>query len=232
MYEIGLAIAVRITAPIQNAIALPSFGQVTAPSSGNRYIPYYFRVHLLVDKYPSLAAEQKGKKLTRRYAMTPEIVLHPIQIDAESFAPFGQVIVPAEDGAPFGAADAQLVLTNGTPRLYIMRLCSRGLAFGDHAPCPRHAMPRGNGRAGMAAGRGAAARARRSLGDARSRAHRGFPRLGANRHQAASRHLACRAVLRCADDVPACIRGTPARMTRAQGPLFAGYGSYLARFHA
>jgi ureidoglycolate lyase len=36
---------------------------------------------------------------------------------------------PGEDGAPFGAGDTQLVLSNGTPRLYIMRLRSRGLAF-------------------------------------------------------------------------------------------------------
>jgi ureidoglycolate lyase len=55
--------------------------------------------------------------------------LHPIPIDSESFAPFGQVIAPGEDGTPFGPGDAQLVLSNGTPRLYIMRLRSRGLAF-------------------------------------------------------------------------------------------------------
>ena len=44
-------------------------------------------------------------------------------------APFGQVIAPGEDGAPFGPNDAQLVLSNGTTRLYIMRLSARGLAF-------------------------------------------------------------------------------------------------------
>ncbi len=58
-----------------------------------------------------------------------ETLLSPQPLDAAAFAPFGQVIAPSEDGTPFGASDAQLVLTNGTPRLYIMRLTSRGLAF-------------------------------------------------------------------------------------------------------
>jgi len=61
--------------------------------------------------------------------VTREITLHPILIDADTFAPFGQVIAPGADGAPFGPGDAQLVLSNGTPRLYIMRLSARGLAF-------------------------------------------------------------------------------------------------------
>ncbi len=61
--------------------------------------------------------------------MSREITLRPLPINAESFAPFGQVIAPSEDGAPFGADDARLVLGNGTPRLYIMRLKQRGLAF-------------------------------------------------------------------------------------------------------
>ena len=55
--------------------------------------------------------------------------LHPAPIDAAGFAPFGQVIEPGEDGTRFGPADAQLDLAGGTPRLYIMRLLTRGLAF-------------------------------------------------------------------------------------------------------
>ena len=47
----------------------------------------------------------------------------------ENFRPFGQVIVPRADGAPFGPDDAQLQLANGTPRVYIMRLHHRGLRF-------------------------------------------------------------------------------------------------------
>lgn len=58
-----------------------------------------------------------------------EITLQPIPIDAESFAPFGQVIAPGRDGTPFSADDAQLDLSHGTPRLYIMRLHERGLRF-------------------------------------------------------------------------------------------------------
>ncbi|WP_431284786.1 ureidoglycolate lyase [Humitalea sp. 24SJ18S-53] len=40
-------------------------------------------------------------------------------------APFGTLILPGEDGAPFGDADAQLALGAGTPRFYIMRLAHR-----------------------------------------------------------------------------------------------------------
>lgn len=56
-------------------------------------------------------------------------LLHPASTTAPNFAPFGQLIAPSADGTPFGPSDAQLVLNNGTPRLYIMRLKSRGLAF-------------------------------------------------------------------------------------------------------
>jgi ureidoglycolate lyase len=50
-------------------------------------------------------------------------------LTAENFAPFGDLIAPSEDGVPFGAGDARLDLTRGTPRLYIMRLPDRGLVF-------------------------------------------------------------------------------------------------------
>jgi ureidoglycolate hydrolase len=50
-------------------------------------------------------------------------------ITKESFAPFGDLIAPIEDGVPFGAGDAKLDLTQGTPRLYIMRLPRKGLVF-------------------------------------------------------------------------------------------------------
>jgi ureidoglycolate lyase len=59
--------------------------------------------------------------------MIREIALHPVPIDPVNFAPFGQVIVPTEDGTPFGDDDAQLELTRGTPRHYIMRLREHGL---------------------------------------------------------------------------------------------------------
>src|SRR5262245_60560928 len=50
-------------------------------------------------------------------------------ITHEAFAPFGDLITPSDDGAPFGPRDAALDLTRGTPRLYIMRLPRRGLVF-------------------------------------------------------------------------------------------------------
>ena len=61
--------------------------------------------------------------------MTQETVLTPADINPANFALFGQVISPGEDGTPFGPDDAQLDLSAGTPRLYIMRLEARGLVF-------------------------------------------------------------------------------------------------------
>ncbi len=50
-------------------------------------------------------------------------------ITPEAFAPFGQVIFPSVDGAPFGPADAQLQLEGGIPRFYLMTLVGRGTRF-------------------------------------------------------------------------------------------------------
>lgn len=50
-------------------------------------------------------------------------------VTAEAFAPYGQLIVPTEDGVPFSSDDAQLDLNRGTPRFYIMRLPNRGWVF-------------------------------------------------------------------------------------------------------
>jgi ureidoglycolate hydrolase len=47
----------------------------------------------------------------------------------EAFAPFGQVIMPMEDGLSFGPNDAQLDLSQGTPRIYSMQLHNRGKVF-------------------------------------------------------------------------------------------------------
>jgi ureidoglycolate lyase len=60
---------------------------------------------------------------------TQQINLRPVAIDNAAFAPFGQLISPGEDGTPFSPADAQLLLGEGKPRLYIMRLHERGLSF-------------------------------------------------------------------------------------------------------
>ena len=47
----------------------------------------------------------------------------------ENFKPFGQVICPSADGATYGPDDAQLDLSQGTPRFYIMRLERKGRHF-------------------------------------------------------------------------------------------------------
>mmetsp|Transcript_10027 Transcript_10027/g.30541 ORF Transcript_10027/g.30541 Transcript_10027/m.30541 type:complete len:213 (-) Transcript_10027:1268-1906(-) len=63
-------------------------------------------------------------------AGTSALELHAVDIDRENFAPFGQVISPQSDGEHFGETDAKLVLDQGVPRFYIMRLEKRGLSFG------------------------------------------------------------------------------------------------------
>ncbi len=55
--------------------------------------------------------------------------LPALAITPENFRPYGQVILPALDGKAFDAADAQLHLSEGTPRFYIMRLQHRGRQF-------------------------------------------------------------------------------------------------------
>jgi ureidoglycolate lyase len=50
-----------------------------------------------------------------------------LDLTPASFAPYGTVIAPEEDGTPFGEADAKLDLSKGTPRFYAMRVPARGL---------------------------------------------------------------------------------------------------------
>lgn len=50
-------------------------------------------------------------------------------ISVETFRPYGQVITAREDGDRYGPEDAQLVLDQGIPRFYIMRLPHRGRKF-------------------------------------------------------------------------------------------------------
>ncbi len=64
--------------------------------------------------------------------MTKEIAVKQLiaqSITEEKFRPYGQLILPEEDGKIFDAQDAQLNLENGTPRFYIMRLHHRGRKF-------------------------------------------------------------------------------------------------------
>lgn len=50
-------------------------------------------------------------------------------ITAVAFQPFGTLIEAAEDGKLFGPDEAQLHLTQGTPRFYVMRLHGRPKEF-------------------------------------------------------------------------------------------------------
>ncbi|WOD40391.1 ureidoglycolate lyase [Nodosilinea sp. E11] len=64
--------------------------------------------------------------------MTLPLTLHQLKaqpITPQAFAPFGQVIFPSADEAPFGPADAQLRLDAGIPRFYIMTLAAKGTRF-------------------------------------------------------------------------------------------------------
>jgi hypothetical protein len=58
-----------------------------------------------------------------------EVNLIPIEATPENFAEYGQVIEASRDGAGFGPHDAQLDLSRGTPRLYILRLKETPLGF-------------------------------------------------------------------------------------------------------
>lgn len=51
------------------------------------------------------------------------------EITPENFRRYGQVIFPTEDGKSYSVEDANLTLTNGQPRFYIMRLNLRGRKF-------------------------------------------------------------------------------------------------------
>ncbi|MDJ0741915.1 MAG: ureidoglycolate lyase [Xenococcaceae cyanobacterium MO_167.B27] len=50
-------------------------------------------------------------------------------ITPEKFKPYGQLITPSFDGKPYDDTDAQLQLSGGIPRFYIMQLSHRGREF-------------------------------------------------------------------------------------------------------
>ncbi|XP_016463274.1 uncharacterized protein LOC107786328 [Nicotiana tabacum] len=57
------------------------------------------------------------------------VKLKPIEATPESFKEFGQVIEASPDGEEFGPRDAQLDLSRGIPRFYVMQLKDRSLRF-------------------------------------------------------------------------------------------------------
>ncbi|KAG8390668.1 hypothetical protein BUALT_Bualt01G0107500 [Buddleja alternifolia] len=61
---------------------------------------------------------------------SPHVIkLKPIEATPETFKEFGQVIEVSPDGDEFGPHDAQLHLSNGVPRFYIMHIEDRPLKF-------------------------------------------------------------------------------------------------------
>jgi len=56
-----------------------------------------------------------------------DIAVEPLT--EEAFAPYGQVLKPEEDGLPYGPQDAQLDLSRGIPRFYLMHLHGKPMEF-------------------------------------------------------------------------------------------------------
>nr|XP_043631359.1 uncharacterized protein LOC122602823 isoform X2 [Erigeron canadensis]XP_043631360.1 uncharacterized protein LOC122602823 isoform X2 [Erigeron canadensis]XP_043631362.1 uncharacterized protein LOC122602823 isoform X2 [Erigeron canadensis] len=64
--------------------------------------------------------------------MEPVVVkLKVIEATPDTFKEFGQVVQASPDGEEFGLHDAQLDLSQGTPRFYIMHLQDRALNFSN-----------------------------------------------------------------------------------------------------
>lgn len=61
--------------------------------------------------------------------MTRLVLLPSTPTTPENFAPFGELIAPSPYGKVFGPDEAQLDLSQGQPRLYIMRSPFHGLEF-------------------------------------------------------------------------------------------------------
>ncbi|KAL6616328.1 hypothetical protein ACP70R_038598 [Stipagrostis hirtigluma subsp. patula] len=75
------------------------------------------------------ATEPAQMERKQEEAAVREVRLRAVEATPESFAPFGQVVAASPDGDQFGPHDAQLDLSRGIPRFYIMRLENRPLKF-------------------------------------------------------------------------------------------------------
>ncbi|KAL1542529.1 hypothetical protein AAHA92_26611 [Salvia divinorum] len=83
--------------------------------------------------YPSSYSRQMAATATGESAASSSspaaIRLEPIEATPESFREFGQVIEALPDGDEFGPRDAQLDISRGIPRFYIMNLEDRPIKF-------------------------------------------------------------------------------------------------------
>ncbi|KAG6404694.1 hypothetical protein SASPL_136947 [Salvia splendens] len=109
-----------------------AFPQLSLPPPKYAFIP--------PPTFPSRRRSYPLIKFSRRMAATETgesaapsspaaIRLQPIEATPESFREFGQVIEASPDGDEFGPLDAQLDLSRGIPRFYIMHLEDRPLRF-------------------------------------------------------------------------------------------------------
>jgi ureidoglycolate lyase len=71
--------------------------------------------------------DQLATRHAGRAAVWVDLRAEPITQSA--FALYGTLLLPAVDGKPFDSSDAQLVLSKGVPRFYIMTLPSRDMSF-------------------------------------------------------------------------------------------------------
>lgn len=104
---------------------IPYVSLASSSSRGVGAVPWTSRVGTARSR-GCLNFVKAGRSSSRRTQAT-SLVAEPLT--PESFAPFGQVTFPEEDGVEFGPGDAQLDLSRGTPRFYIMRLREKRLKF-------------------------------------------------------------------------------------------------------
>lgn len=69
------------------------------------------------------------EKSREKQSAPAPVNLKPVEATPENFAEFGQVVEASPDGDEFGPQDAQLDLSRGIPRLYIMHIEKRPLKF-------------------------------------------------------------------------------------------------------
>ena len=145
-------------------------------------------------------------------------------LDAKSFAPYGEVIYPRSAGSQFdinpydpetSTEEPSLTLTNGTPRLWIMRLKKNGLVFSKLARHRRVTQCLGSlqGKEWFIA-----VAPPSDLTDGappRPCANGGVSNPGRLRHQASRRHMACRPSLHA--------RGMPVLQSREPRHKQAGF---------
>ena len=110
----------------RNAVATPS--NLPTPRSYPRRTVSL--VHPTIRPYARLAATTYASPPGGGGGSKTVIELEAQDLTPESFAPFGHVVSYIEDFVPYNPeTDPKLVLSNGTPRFYILRLRDKKLGF-------------------------------------------------------------------------------------------------------